>query len=113
MEQKDDSIPRKVPQAERTARMEHLKTTLSGINITGDFEPGHCVLGKACSMLEQNVIKYIEPAVCITRSAEVLGATKDKKLAFEHGALHGHEGQRARHEGSYFNGDAALPRFCP
>ncbi len=87
VEQKDDNIPRKVPQAERSARMELLKTTLSGINITGDFEPGHCVLDKMCNMMEQNVIKYIEPAVCITRAAEVLGATKDKKLSFEHGTL--------------------------
>ena len=87
VEQKDDSVPRKVPQAERAARMEQLRLALSGITITGDFEPGHAVLDKACNMLEQNVIKYIEPAVCITRASEVLGATKDKKLSFEHGAL--------------------------
>ena len=87
VEQKDDGVPRKVPQAERAARMEQLKLTLSGINITGDFEPGHAVLDKGCNMFEQHVVKYIEPGVCITRAAEVLGATKDKRLAFEHGVV--------------------------
>ena len=52
VEQKDDGVPRKVPQAERAARMEQLKLTLSGINITGDFEPGHAVLDKGCNMFQ-------------------------------------------------------------
>ena len=87
VEQKEDSAPRKVPQAERNERMEQVKRSLAGISVTGEYDPAHSLLDKATHMFEHNTIKYIEPAVCLSRSAEVLGESKDKRLALEGGSL--------------------------
>lgn len=87
VEQKDDSAPRKVPQAERNERMDQVKRSLAGISVTGEYDPSHALLDRATHMLEHNTIKYIEPAACLSRSAEVLGESKDKRLSLEGGSL--------------------------
>eukprot|EP00435_Cladocopium_sp_Y103_P028597 s2289_g7.t1 len=46
----EDSQPRKVAFAERTQRMEALRTDLRGVEISGELEPSHGLLDRACAM---------------------------------------------------------------
>ena len=87
VDQRDDTVPRKVGAAERETRMRALKAAVVGIQVSGEHEPSHNLLDKVCAMFEQNSVKYFEPCQCISRTAEVQGTTKTKELAFEHGAL--------------------------
>eukprot|EP00435_Cladocopium_sp_Y103_P020392 s3652_g5.t1 len=82
-----DDTPRRIPFAERTTRLEALKTTLGGIGISGEHEPAHGLLDKACAMFESNTVKYLELASCVSRAHEVQGAPKSKELTLEKGSL--------------------------
>ena len=66
----EDSQPRKVAFAERTQRMENLRAELRGIQISGEMEPAHALLDKACKMFDDNSIKWLEPSTCVSRSME-------------------------------------------
>lgn len=87
IEQTDDSMPRKIAFAERNARMDTIKAALAGINIQGEFEPAHLVLDKACGMYEKNVVTYLEPAACVSRTHEVQGQKQSRELSLEKGSL--------------------------
>lgn len=65
--EKTDEVPRKIAFAERTSRMQALQTALAGVDISGENEPAHCVLDKACNIYESNTLKYLEPASCVSR----------------------------------------------
>ena len=67
LEQREEGAPRKVSHAERTTRMAALQASLSGVFITGELDPAHVLLDKATAMFDQNVVKYLEPAACISR----------------------------------------------
>eukprot|EP00435_Cladocopium_sp_Y103_P045710 s1638_g13.t1 len=82
-----DDTPRRIPFAERTTRLEALKVTLGGIGITGEHEPAHTLLDKACAMYESNTVKYLELSACVSRAHEVQGAPKSKELTLEKGSL--------------------------
>ena len=87
LDQPDDSQPKKIPFAERSTRMEALKRRLSGVSIKGEYEPAHVLLEKACAMFDQNLVKYLEPSVCISRAYEVQGSKQTRELAFEKGSI--------------------------
>ena len=87
IEQTDDSAPRKIAFAERHSRMEAIKTALAGLSITGELDPAHVLLDEACSMFEKNVVVYLEPASCVSRSFEALGGKQTRELILEKGAL--------------------------
>ena len=77
----------KIAFAERSSRMQALRGALTGIKISGEHEPAHCVLDKACQIYESNTLKYLEPAACVSRSHEIQGTTKNRELTFEKGSL--------------------------
>lgn len=77
----------KIAFAERSSRMQALRGALTGIKISGEHEPAHCVLDKACQIYESNALKYLEPAACVSRSHEIQGTTKNRELTFEKGSL--------------------------
>ena len=81
VEQQDDTLPKKIPFAERQTRMDALKTRLTGVAIKGELEPAHVVLERACQMYDQNIIKYLEPSVCISRTYEIQGSKQTRELA--------------------------------
>ncbi len=85
--ERTDEAPRKIAFAERSSRMEALRAALTGIEISGEQEPAHCVLDKACNIYESNTLKYLDPASCVSRSHEVQGTTKNRELTFEKGSL--------------------------
>lgn len=85
--ERSDDAPRKIAHAERTSRLQALQRAVVGVQITGEHEPAHCVLDKACHMFETNTLKYLDPASCVSRSLEIQGTTKNRELTFEKGSL--------------------------
>ena len=67
----DAASLRRVPQAERKARLNKLKTRLNGILIEGNTEPGHSFLDAVCNMHETNQLKYFPPEKCVSRLHEL------------------------------------------
>ena len=86
VERPEDS-PKKIAHAERAARLDQLRRLLTGVSITGELEPAHCVLEKFCHMFDTNTVKYWEPAACISRPFEIAGGSKNKELTLEKGSL--------------------------
>ena len=87
IEHTDETQPRKVAFAERQQRMETLRADLRGLSISGEHEPAHALLDRACAMYDSNTVKWLEPAVCISRTLEVQGTTKSREFTLEKGAL--------------------------
>ena len=65
--------------------MEELRTSLRGVSISGELEPAHVLLDRACSIFDLNSVKFL--ASCVSRAAEVLGTSKNKELTLEKGSL--------------------------
>lgn len=61
--ERNDDQPRKIAFAERTTRLNALKAALAGVTIQGELEPAHSLLDRACSIHEQNCLKYLDLAV--------------------------------------------------
>jgi len=87
IDQSDETQPRKVAFAERTQRMERLRQDLRGLEISGELEPSHSLLDKCCAIFDSNNVKWLEPAICISRSMEVQGTPKARELTLEKGSL--------------------------
>eukprot|EP00435_Cladocopium_sp_Y103_P060549 s295_g22.t1 len=87
VDRSEDSLPRKIPFAERQTRMEALKLGLAGLSISGEHEPAHCLLDRACGMYEANSLKYLDLASCVSRSLESQGTTRNRELTLEKGSL--------------------------
>ena len=68
--------PKKVPQAEREARLANLRTRLSGVLIEGHTEPSHALLDQASQMYDQNILRYIPLEKCYSRLTELSVSTK-------------------------------------
>ena len=80
-------VPRKATYAERTSRMQTVKDALAGVSISGELEPAHALLNRACFIYEQNSLKYLEPCTGVSRSVEVQGTAKTKEISLEKGPL--------------------------
>ena len=70
---------RKLPAAEKQARLQQQQERLGGLKITGELQPSHALIDLAASMLESNTIIWIGPTKCTKREVEIqLAATKEK-----------------------------------
>ena len=87
VEAPDVGAPRPIPFAEKSARMEQLRTRFVGLNIHGIGEPSHALLDEVCSQFESRVLKYIEPQRCTSRELEITTGRSDKKLKLDAGTL--------------------------
>ena len=83
VDRSEDSLPRKIPFAERQTRMEMLKRNLTGLSVTGEHEPSHGLLDRACAMYESNTLRYLELSSCVSRSLEAQGTNKSRELTLE------------------------------
>ena len=72
----DPAAARRVPQAEREARMENLRNRLTGVLIEGHSEPCHSLLDLATQMYDQNVLKYVPLEKCFSRLTELSVTSK-------------------------------------
>ena len=55
---------RKLPAAEKQARLQQQQARLSGLHIAGELQPSHSLIDLAASMLESNTIIWIGPSKC-------------------------------------------------
>eukprot|EP00435_Cladocopium_sp_Y103_P038397 s405_g10.t1 len=62
---------RKVPAAEREARLSNLRLRLNGVIVEGHSEPSHCLLDLATQLYDQNVLRYIPLEKCYSRLTEL------------------------------------------
>lgn len=69
--QPDNFTHRKIPQAEREAKMTTLRGRLVGQLVEGSNEPGHALLDAAISMHDRNQTTYVAPEKCISRVHEL------------------------------------------
>ena len=79
----DPAIARKVPQAERDARLENLRNRLTGVLIEGHSEPCHSLLDLVSQMYDQNVLKYVPLEKCFSRLTELSVAHKPQAKLLE------------------------------
>lgn len=68
--------PRKMPLAERLARISKQKSELKGLVIDSSMEPAHALVDKFQNMVEEGCLIYVGPEKCLSREEEV---TKDRK----------------------------------
>ena len=70
---------RKLPVAEKQARLQLQQTRLTGVSITGELQPSYALIDLAASMLESNAVIWIPPSKCSKRETEIqLSTTKEK-----------------------------------
>ena len=56
---------------DRMDRLSKLKAELKGLTLDSTMEPSHCLVDRAVSMAEQQVILYVEPSRCTSRFSEI------------------------------------------
>ena len=69
---------RKIPNAEKQARLISQQKRLTGIVIAGELQPSHALIDLANSMCDSNNVIWISPSKCSKREAEIAAGTKDK-----------------------------------
>lgn len=69
---------RKIPNAEKQARLITQQKRLVGISITGELQPSHALIDLVNSMCDSNNVIWIPPSKCSKRETEITMATKEK-----------------------------------
>lgn len=69
-----DSVSKKLPASERKARSDAQRGRLTGLTWGPDAEPSHQLVDRFVAMYEENIISYVKPEFCTSRSYEVLNA---------------------------------------
>lgn len=85
--ERPEDAPKKVSFAERATRLQALRAALPGISIEGEHDPAHVLLDRVCNMYDNNTLRYLDPATCVSRSHEIQGTTKNRELTFEKGSI--------------------------
>lgn len=83
----DLTQPRKLPLAEKEARLDLLKARLRGVAIEGPLEPSTALLEHAVHQHELKTIKYLAPEKCYSREHEIKHAKPAKTLQVEGGTI--------------------------
>ena len=79
----EPTTARKVPQAEREARLANLRNRLNGVLIEGHAEPSHCLLDLATQLYDQNVLRCIPLEKCYSRLTELAATSKTQTKLLE------------------------------
>ena len=82
-ERTETDQPRKMPLAERLARIEKQKKELKGLVLNAANEPSHALVDKFQSMIEDGYITYIGPDKCMSREEEITKEKKDSSIAID------------------------------
>ena len=77
LERKDDSVPRKLANAERAGRYEDQRRRLSGIEMTGELEPSNALIDLLYNMGEEDQLRYVRWEDCTKRDQELMGIKAD------------------------------------
>ena len=65
------SLIKRLPAAEKQARLDLQKKRLAGLKIMGELSPSHHLLDQVNAMVETGVISWIAPSRCSKRDDEV------------------------------------------
>ena len=76
-----DSQPREMPMAERLTRLKRQREELKGLVLDVRTEPGHALVDKVQSMLDQGLISHIPPEKCVSRQDEIMGVKSESRLS--------------------------------
>ena len=77
LEKRDDDQPRKLAQAERSARYAAQVLRLTGLDLVGELEPSHALVDLIFQMLDDNQLKYVPWGSCTKRDQELMGIKQD------------------------------------
>ncbi|CAJ1417677.1 unnamed protein product [Effrenium voratum] len=69
---------RKLPNAEKVARLERQQARLNGVSIKGELQPSHALIDLVASMCDTNSVIWVAPSKCSKREREVQQLTKEK-----------------------------------
>ena len=96
VEATDDMPTRKLAPAERADRLRLQQQRLSGINISGPYEPGDALADRCIAIYDADRIQFIPWDICTSREHEILhGSKRDQTLTFDSsGALKLHKQAR-------------------
>lgn len=79
----DIDAPKKLAAPERQVRLDKLKTTYPGLDITGPLEPAHSLYDLCMTILESEEIRYIAPSKCLSRQQELAGQKPEKEVQLD------------------------------
>jgi hypothetical protein len=71
------STMKKLPLPEREHRRAAQQRMLQGVLIEGNLEPAHCLVDLALAIKEDDIVRWIEPALCISREQEIKGLKRE------------------------------------
>ena len=74
---------RKLPIAERQTRQLDQEARLEGIMFSPEVTPSHALVDLCVNMLEQNVLTWIKPEECTSRSQEIQSLKRDAKVSLD------------------------------
>ena len=84
VEATDDMPTRKLAPAERADRLRLQQQRLSGINISGPYEPGDALVDRCIAIYDADRIQFIPWDICTSREHEILhGSKRDQTLTFD------------------------------
>jgi len=84
VETTDDMPTSRLIPAERTERLRLQQQRLSGVNISGPYEPGDALVDRCIAMYDADRIQSTPWDVCTSRKHETLqGSKKDQTLTFD------------------------------
>ena len=69
---------RKLPAAEKEARLLDQRARLVGVQIRGETQPLYAIVDTVASMAENGTILWLPPSKCTKRDAEIQSSLKDK-----------------------------------
>lgn len=74
---------RKLPMAERQTRQLDQEARLEGIMFSPEVTPSHALVDLCVNMLERNVLTWIKPEECTSRSQEIQSLKRDAKVSLD------------------------------
>ncbi len=83
----DSATPKKIPPAEKDARLASLKAKVTGLLIEGVNEPAISLFEQTMHQYENRAIKHIPPEKAISREFEIMNAKVGKQLVIEGGGV--------------------------
>jgi len=83
----EQSVPKPTLYAERQVRMVQIRQQLGGVILEGHNEPAYSLVDECCFQYETRCLRYVEPAKCASREAEVTSGKLNKKLHLDGSSL--------------------------
>jgi len=80
VETPSDDAAKKLPPQEKDQRLRTLKQKITGFDVSGDYEPGHCAIDAFAGMLEESVLKFWPLSKCVSREQELQSVKADKQV---------------------------------